>query len=110
MEEIEISSWLTLDALKRKAHIVDTVGNLQSGHMQSVFCTIEDDYLELGYIDTAMSFLRRYEDKDEFELALEAQKEEEGEASYDENRRFDDDFNANENESDVPNDDSLEDL
>jgi len=110
MEEIEISSWLTLDALKNKAKIVDTVGNLQSGHMQSVFCIIEDDYLELGYVDTATSFLRRYEDKDEFVLALEAQKEEEGEAPYDENRRYDDNFIDDESESAPPNDESLEDL
>jgi len=110
MEEIEISSWLTLDALKSKAKIVDTVGNLQSGHMQSVFCIIEDDYLELGYVDTATSFLRRYEDKDEFVLALEAQKEEEGEAPYDENRRYDDNFIDDESESPPPNDESLEDF
>jgi len=110
MEEIEISSWLTLDALKSKARIVDTVGNLQSGHMQSVFCVIEEDYLELGYVDTAVSFLRRYEDKDEFELALEAQKEEEGEAPYDENRRFDDDFIESEGSSDTASDEGLEDF
>lgn len=110
MEEIEITSWLTLDALKSKAKIVDTVGDLQSGHMQSVFCVIEEDYLELGYIDTAASYLRRYEDKDEFELALEAQKEEEGEAPYDENRRFDEDFIELEGGSDALNDEGSEDF
>jgi hypothetical protein len=110
MEEIEITSWLTLDALKGKAKIVDTVGNLQSGHTQSVFCVIEDDYLELGYIDTAASYLRRYEDKDEFELALEAQKEEEGEAPYDENRRIDDNFIEKESGGDITSDESSEDF
>jgi hypothetical protein len=110
MEEIEITSWLTLDALKSRAKIVDTVGNLQSGHTQSVFCVIEDDYLELGYIDTATSFLRRYEDKDEFELALEAQKEEEGEAPYDENRRYDDNFIDKESGGDIPSEESSEDF
>jgi hypothetical protein len=110
MEEIEITSWLTLDALKDRAKIVDTVGNLQSGHTQSVFCVIEDDYLELGYIDTAASFLRRYEDKDEFELALEAQKEEEGEAPYDENRRYDDNFIEKESDGDILSDEGPEEI
>ena len=110
MEEIEITSWLTLDALKSKAKIVDTLGNLQSGHKQSVFCIIEEDFLELGYIDTATSYLRRYEDKDEFELALEAQKEEEGESTYDENRQYDDNFNELEIGSDTPLDESSEDF
>ena len=110
MEEIEITSWLILDALKSKAKIVDTVGNLQSGHTQSVFCVIEDDYLELRYIDTVVSFLRRYEDKDEFELALEAQKEEEGEAPYDENRRYDNNFVEKESGSDTPSDEGSEDF
>ncbi len=110
MEEIEITSWLILDALKSKAKIVDTVGNLQSGHMQSIFCVIEDDYLELGYIDMAASFLRKYEDKDEFELALEVQKEEEGEAPHDENRRYDDNFIEKESGSDAPRDEGSEDF
>ncbi len=104
MEEIEITSWMTLDALKSRAKIVDTVGNLQSGHMQSVFCVIEDDYLELVYIDTAASFIRRYEDKDEFELALGAQKEDEGEAPHDDN------FIEKESGSDAPRDEGSEDF
>jgi len=104
MEEIEITSWMTLDALKSRAKIVDTVGNLQSGHMQSVFCVIEDDYLELVYIDTAASFIRRYEDKDEFELALGAQKEDEGEAPYDNN------FIEKESNRDASSDENSEDF
>ncbi|MBN1222428.1 MAG: hypothetical protein JXB23_04230 [Candidatus Aminicenantes bacterium] len=92
MEEIEITSWQTLDAIKKAAKIVDTVGDLQSGHKQSIFCVIEDDLLELVYIDTESNFLRRYEDKDEFRFAMEKQKEEEGEALYEENHRLDDDF------------------
>ena len=72
MEEMEISSWLTLDALKKKADVAETVGNLQTGHSMSVFCQIEDDYLELVYTDATANSLRRYEDKDEFEEAIEA--------------------------------------
>lgn len=84
MEEIEIASWLTLDAVKKKADVVETVGDLQSGHSMSVFCIIEEDYLELYYSDSAANSLRRYEDREEFQIALEQRKEETGEASYDE--------------------------
>jgi hypothetical protein len=70
MEEIEIMSWLTLDALKKKAKVMDTVGNLQTGHSVSVFGVIEEDYLELYYSDSAANYLRRYENRDELEAAL----------------------------------------
>ncbi|MGD2295037.1 MAG: hypothetical protein PVF22_04300 [Candidatus Aminicenantes bacterium] len=82
MEEIEITSWLTLDAIKKEAEIVETTGDLQSGHCVSIFCQIEDDFLELCYSDMASNFLRRYEDKEEFELALEKRQEEFGEVRY----------------------------
>jgi hypothetical protein len=84
MEEIEVSSWLTLDAIKKAADVVETVGDLQSGHSKSVFCVIEEDYLELFYIDSGSNYLRRYENKDEFEIALLERKEEVGEAPYEE--------------------------
>jgi hypothetical protein len=84
MEEIEITSWLTLDAIKKKAKVVETVGNLQTGHSMSVFCIIEEDYLELYYSDSAANALRRYEDREEFEVALEERKEEDGETPFDE--------------------------
>ena len=88
MEEIEISSWLTLDALKKKADIIETVGNLQTGHSMSVFCQIEEDYLELVYSDAAANILRRFEDKDEFEEHIERRKGDDGEAPYEDDREF----------------------
>lgn len=100
MEEIEVLSWLTLDALKKTADVQETVGNLQSGHNMSVFCTIEDDYLELCYSDTASNFLRRYEDKDEFQLAIEKRKEEEGEAPFEDENKFEESFEKEESEDD----------
>ncbi len=100
MEEIEISSWLTLDALKKKADVVETVGNLQTGHSMSVFCQIEDDYLELVYTDSTANSLRRYEDKDEGEAALEQRKEEDGEAAYDEDRDFEEDEDEDKDDED----------
>jgi hypothetical protein len=91
MEEIEISSWVTLDAIKKKAEVVETVGNLQTSHSMSVFCRIEDDFLELVYSDSTANTLRRYEDKDEFEAAIEERKEEEGGAPIEDEREFEED-------------------
>ena len=100
MEEIEILSWLTLDALKKTAEIQETVGNLQSGHNMSVFCTIEDDLLELCYSDTVSNYLRRYEDKEEYQLAIEKRKEEEGEAPFENDNSFQESFEEEEEKSD----------
>ena len=90
MEEVELSSWITLDAIKKKAEIHETVGNLQTGHSMSVFCQIEDDFLELVYSDTTSNTLRRFEDKDEFEIGIQQRKEEDGEAPFDDDKEFDD--------------------
>jgi len=98
MEEIEITSWLTLDAIKKKAETVETLGSLQTGHSTSVFCRIEDDYLELVYSDSSANYLRRYEDKDEFDSAIEARKEEDGEAPFDDDRDFDEDYEEEDEE------------
>ena len=98
MEELEISSWLTLDALKKKAEVVETVGNLQTGHSMSVFCQIEEDYLELVYSDSAANYLRRFEDKDEFEASIEKRKEDDGEAPFEEERDFEEDYKEEEEE------------
>jgi len=87
MEEIEIASWLTLDAIKKKAKIVETIGNLQTGHSMSIFAIIEDDFLELAYSDSAANDLRRFEDRDEFDLVLGQRKEEDGESTYEEEER-----------------------
>ncbi len=92
MEEIEILSWLTLDALKNAAKAAETVGNLQTGHCKSIFCKIEDDYLELFYSDTGANLLRRYENKDENDNALEKRKEEEGETPFEEDKGYEDAF------------------
>jgi hypothetical protein len=81
MEEMEVTSWLTLDAIKKakSAEVVETVGNLQTGHSKSVFLIIEDDFLELCYSDAASNTIRRFENRDEFDEALEERKEDDGE-------------------------------
>jgi hypothetical protein len=102
MEEIEIMSWLTLDAIKKKAKVAETVGNLQTGHGMSVFGIIEEDYLELCYSDSAANTLRRYENQDEFAAALGQRKEEAGEAYCEDGRDTDeDDKDKEEEEFDV---------
>jgi hypothetical protein len=91
MEEIEVSSWLTLDAVKKAADVVEIVGNLQTGHSMSIFCEIAEDCLELCYSDSAANYLRRFEDRDEFEVALEQRKEDVGDAPYKEDEGAEDD-------------------
>ncbi len=95
MEEMELTSWLTLDAIRKSRHaeVVESVGNLQTDHAMSVFCIIEDDFLELCYSDSASNALRRYDGRDEFDKALAERREESGEAAYDkdEDRDYDED-------------------
>jgi hypothetical protein len=104
MEEIEITSWLTLDAVKKVAEMIETVGDLQSGHCMAVFCHIEDDYLELCYSDTASNFLRRYEDREEFDLALVTRKEEFGETAFEEENGLGEDYESDDDEDDFSED------
>jgi hypothetical protein len=103
MEELEIGSWMTLDAIKKSkaAEIVESVGNLQTDHNMSVFCVIEDDYLELCYCDSAANTLRRFEDRDEFERALEERKEDAGEAPPDAEEERDDDDDDDEDDDEA---------
>ena len=101
MEEMEISSWLTLDAIRKAADTVETVGNLQGGHSMSVFCIIEDDFLELCYSDSAANYLRRYEDRDEFTDALAERKEDVGDAPYEEDADLQDDYDDEESEEEL---------
>lgn len=100
MEEIEISSWLTLDALKKAGEVKETIGNLQTGHSMSIFCLIEDDYLELCYSDAASNFIRRYEDKEEFQMALEKRMEEAGEVPYEEDLGYEENYENEKSEDD----------
>jgi hypothetical protein len=103
MEEMEISSWMTLDAIKKSktAEIVESVGNLQTDHNMSVFCIVEEDFLELCYSDSAANYLRRYDDRDEFEEALEERKEDEGEKPFEKEEERDYDEDEDEDEEEV---------
>ncbi len=100
MEEIEIMSWLTLDAIKKEATIIETLGDLQTGHCMAVFCIIEDDFFELCYSDSISNHMRRFEDKEEFELGLEKRKEEFGEAGFEDEMDVDEDEDSENNDDD----------
>jgi hypothetical protein len=104
MEEIEIASWNTLDAIKKAAKVVDTVGNLQTGHSQSIFCVIEDDFLELYYSDSSSNYLRRYDDREEFEIAIEKQLEDDGAAPFEEEGYEEDEEEKKEEGLDIEDD------
>jgi|GEM_PF-632542 hypothetical protein len=79
MEQIEVSSFATLDALKKRAKIVEKIGSIESGLGLSVFCKIEDDLLELYYNDVDSSYIRRYKNEKEFREAIKKRREELGE-------------------------------
>ena len=100
MEEIEITSWLTLDAIKKDATIIETIGDLQTGHCMAVFCFLEDDFFELCYSDSISNFLRRFEDREEFEPGLEKRKEESGEAIFEDEADIEEDFDSDDIEED----------
>src|SRR5512135_2360473 len=103
MEEMEVTSWLTLDAIRKVkgAEVVETVGNLQTGHQKSVFVVVEEDYFELVYSDAASNTIRRFDDRDEFDGAIEERKEDDGEAhlSDDGDKDYDDDEDEDEDEN-----------
>jgi hypothetical protein len=102
MEEMEVTSWLTLDAIKKSksVKIVESVGNLQTGYGMSVFCIIEEDFLELCYSDSAVNTIRRYEARDEFDKARKERKEDDGEAPLegDGDKDYDEDEDEEEEE------------
>ena len=104
MEEIEIMSWLTLDAIKKEATIIETIGDLQTGHCMAVFCIIEDDFFELCYSDSISNFMRHFEDREEFELGLEKRKEEFGEAGIEDEMDIEEDEDSENSEDDFTED------
>lgn len=106
MEELEVTSWLTLDAIRKSksAEVVETVGNLQTGHSKSVFVVIEDDYLELIYSDAASSTIRRFDDRGDFDEAVEERKAGDGEERF-----ADDGDEGYDKDEDEEDDEDLED-
>ncbi len=113
MGEMEVTSWQTLDAIRKSksAEIVETVGNLQTGHSKSVFLVIEDDFLELVYSDASSNILRRFDNRDELDEAVEERKEDDGEAHFSDNgdKDYGEDGDDDEDEEDIEDGFSVED-
>ena len=75
MEQIEVISWKTLDALKKAAtKIIEIIGDIDTNEQMAVFCSIEEDYIELYYSEVDSSYIRHFEDEDELYKYIEKKK------------------------------------
>ncbi|MCP5104741.1 MAG: hypothetical protein GY950_15255 [bacterium] len=84
MEQIEVISWKTLDALKQSAtQVEEVVGDLDTNEQMSVFCCVEDDYLELYYSELEGNYIRHFDDEDEMLKYVALRKSEFGDNDYD---------------------------
>ncbi len=83
MQQIEVLSWKTLNALKQVAKIDEIIGDLDTNEQMSVFCSIEDDYLELYYSELESNYIRHFEDEEEFIKYIDLRKNEFGEEDFD---------------------------
>lgn len=98
MEQIEVISWKTLDALKKSAtKIIEIIGDLDTNEQMAVFCSIEEDFLELYYSEVDSSFIRHFEDEDELYKYIDKRKSEFGEEDFDSSDYFDDENFSDEN-------------
>jgi hypothetical protein len=92
MEQIEVISWKTLDALKQAAtHIVKIIGDIDTNEQMSVFCSIEEDFLELYYSELEGNYIRHFEDEEEMQKYMDIRKNELGEDDFDSVNYYGDD-------------------
>ena len=90
MDQIEVVSWKTLNAIKQVAKIEEVLGDLDTNEQMAVFCTIEEDYLELYYSELESNFIRHFEDEEEFSKYIEMRKNEFGEEDFNSIEFYDD--------------------
>ena len=84
MEQIEVISWKTLDAIKQAAtHTFETIGDLDTNEQMAIFCAIEEDFFELYYSELESNYIRHFEDEDEMYKYMDLRKNEFGEEDYD---------------------------
>jgi len=100
MEQLEVISWQTLDAMKARAKVVEVIGDLDTEEHMSVFCFIEDDFLELFYSELDANYIRHFEDEDEFYKTLESRKNEFGEEDFDSMGYYEEDENFGDEDAD----------
>ena len=91
MEQMEVISWKTLDALKQAAtHVDEIIGDLDTHEQMSVFCSIEEDYMELYYSELEGNYIRHFEDEEEMLKNINLRKDEFGESDFDSVDYYDD--------------------
>jgi len=83
MEQIEVISWKTLDAIKQASTILDTIGDLDTNEQMAVFCSIEEDFFELYYSELEANYVRHFEDEEEMYKYIDIRKNEFGEEDFD---------------------------
>jgi len=100
MEQLEVISWKTLDAIKQAASkVVEIIGDLDTDEQMSVFCNIEEDYLELFYSELDSNFIRHFEDEEEFFKYIGMRKSELGEEDFDSLDYYSEDSNFDDENS-----------
>ncbi len=100
MEQIEVISWKTLDAIRQPARIIETIGNLESNEQMAVVCAIEEDFFELFYSELESNYIRHFEDEEELYKYLDIRKNESADFGYDSGDYYGDDITYEELESD----------
>ena len=84
MEQIEVISWQTLNALKESAtKIIEIISDLDTDDHMSVFLKIEEDFLEIYYSEIDSNYIRHFDDEDELYKFIEERKNELGEDKFD---------------------------
>ncbi|MGE5341663.1 MAG: hypothetical protein ACM3SY_09300 [Candidatus Omnitrophota bacterium] len=83
MEQIEVISWKTLDALKQASHVLETIGDLDTNEQTAIFCQIEEDFFELYYSELESNYIRHFEDEEEMYKYIDIRKSEFGEDDFD---------------------------
>jgi hypothetical protein len=100
MEQIEVISWKTLDAIKQGAQILETMGDLDTNEQMAVFCSIEEDFFELYYSELESNYIRHFEDEEEMYKYLDIRKNEFGEDDFDAADYYDEDDEDNYDDAD----------
>ena len=98
---MEVISWKALDALRHAAtHIEEVLGDLDTNEQMAVFCSIEEDFLELYYSELEGNYIRRFEDEDEMRKYIAQRRSEFGDNEYDSSDYYSDESNFVEEEDD----------
>ncbi len=82
MEQLEILSWKSLDAIKKQARTLNTIGKLDTDEYTAIFCSIDEDYFELYYSELENSYLRHFEDEEEMYKYIDIRKNEVGSKNF----------------------------